>query len=120
MGSERRPQAFRVDLWHEEVGVLRVEPEQLVAHGATDEVGVESERTHVILDFLPHRAILAGPPGAVTKTSLLRNPDVQWLPPRRTRYGPRATASISTSAPDGSFATSTVARAGGCSPTCLA
>ena len=31
----------------------------------------------------------------------------------------RAIASISTSAPDGSFATSTVERAGGCSPTCF-
>ena len=44
---------------HEEVGVLRVEPEQLVAHRAADEVGVEAERRDVVLDLLAHPAILA-------------------------------------------------------------
>ena len=56
---ERGPQPLGVDAGHEEVGVLRVEPEQLVAHGAADEVGVEPERADVVLDLLAHRAILA-------------------------------------------------------------
>ena len=94
---ERRAQPLGVDARDEEVGVLRVEPEQLVAHGAADEVGVEPERADVILDLLAHRAILAG-----------------------LRERQQCDASISTSAPEGSFATSTVARAGGCSPTCFA
>ena len=71
---------------HEEVGVLRVAAEQLVAHRAADDVRVEPERRDVA--------------------------------PRRAQT--RAIASISTSAPDGSFATSTVERAGGVVPTCAA
>ena len=61
--GERRPQPFGVDPGHEEIRVLRVEAEQLVAHGAADEVGVEPERADVVLDLLTHPAILAGPSG---------------------------------------------------------
>ena len=96
---ERRPQPFGVEPGHEEVRVLRVEPEQLVAHGAADEVRVEPEPADVLLDLLAHPAILAGPAERAYSSAI---------------------ASISTSAPEGSFATSTVARAGGCSPTCFA
>ena len=38
-------EAVGVDTGHEEVGVLRVEPEQLVADGPADEVGVEARAT---------------------------------------------------------------------------
>ena len=57
--GERGPQALGVEAGHEEVGVLRVQPEQLVSHGAADDVGVEPERADVVLDLLPHPAILA-------------------------------------------------------------
>ncbi len=53
------PQAFGVDARHEKVGVLRLQPEQLVAHGAAHQIGVEPERAYVVLDLLAHRAILA-------------------------------------------------------------
>ena len=87
MRFERAAETVVVDAWDDEVRVLRLEPEQLVAHGAADEVGVERERADEVLDCAIHR------------------------------YA-RATASISTRAPDGSLATSTVERAGGWSPTC--
>ena len=57
--SERGPQPLGVEAGHEEVGVLRVQPEQLVAHGAADEVGVEAQLADVVLDLVAHRAILA-------------------------------------------------------------
>ncbi len=61
--SERGPQAFRVDPRHEEVGVLRLEPEQLVANGPADEVGIEPKQAHVILDlFHGRRKRYAFPP----------------------------------------------------------
>ena len=47
-----RAQALDVDTGHEEVGVLRVDAEQLVAHGTADHVGVEPERADVLLDLL--------------------------------------------------------------------
>ena len=75
---------------NEEVGVLRIDAQQLVANGPADDVRAEVERPDVVLD------------------------------PFRHPYRASATASISTSAPDGSFATSTVERAGGVSPTCFA
>ncbi len=106
-GASARPQPFGVEPGHEEVRVLRVEPEQLVAHGAADEVGVEPERADVLLDLLAHPAILAGRRASSSRCSTVTS-------------HASAIASISTSAPDGSFATSTVARAGGCSPTCCA
>ncbi len=91
---ERRPEPRRIDRQHEKVGVLGVEPEDLVADRSPDEVGVELQRRHVLLESLQHAAILAA-----------------------CRQSASATASISTSAPDGSFATSNVDRAGGVSPT---
>ena len=89
-GSSARAKLVVVDAEDEEVGVLRVEPEQLVADGAADEVRVEPERADVVLDL----------PSA---------------PVRR-----EAIASISTSAPEGSAEISTVDRAGRLSPTCRA
>ncbi len=58
---KRGPQPLGVDPGHEEVGVLGVQAEQLVAHGAADEVGVEAEGADVALDLLEHRAIVACP-----------------------------------------------------------
>ena len=52
-------QPVGVDARHEKVGVLRLQPEQLVAHGAAHEVGVEPEIAYVVLYLLAHRAILA-------------------------------------------------------------
>ena len=86
---ERGAQAVDVDAGDEEVGVLRVEAEQLVADRAADEVGVEAERADVVLDLLPH---------------VLEGSDRFDLDERAR----------------GSFATSTVERAGGWSPTCFA
>ena len=57
--GERGPQPLGVDAGHEEVGVLRVQPEQVVAHGSADDVGVEAQLTDVLLDLVAHRAILA-------------------------------------------------------------
>ncbi len=45
--SEGRPQLLGVDAGDEEVGVPRLEPEQLVADGAADEIGVQSERADI-------------------------------------------------------------------------
>jgi hypothetical protein len=59
MGGERGAQTLGVETGHQKVGVLGVEPEQLVANGAPDEVGVETERADVVLYLLTHRAILA-------------------------------------------------------------
>ena len=49
---ERCAQPFDVDAGHEEVGVLRRVPEQLVADRAADHVGGEPERADVLLDRL--------------------------------------------------------------------
>jgi hypothetical protein len=49
---ERGAQAVDVDRRNEEVGVLRLAPEQLVSHGAADDVGVQPERPDVLLDRL--------------------------------------------------------------------
>jgi hypothetical protein len=81
--SKRVAESLDVDTRDEEVRILRLAPEQLVADRAADNVGVEAERADVVLELFQSAAI----------------------------------ASISTSAPDGSFATSTVDRAGGCPPT---
>ena len=81
-------QAFVVHSGHDEIRVLRFTPEELVAHRAADEVGVEVEAPDEVLDCAIHYC--------------------------------SAIASISTSRPGGSFATSKVERAGGSSPTCLA
>ena len=86
--AARRPSASTPG--NEEVGVLRHSPELLVTHRAADEVRVERERAHVVLDRLHGQ-----------------------------RYA-RAMASISTSAPAGSLPTSTVERAGGVAPMWLA
>jgi hypothetical protein len=40
---ERGLQAVGVDAGNEEVRVLRLEPEELVADGAADEIGIEPE-----------------------------------------------------------------------------
>src|SRR5207302_1276160 len=84
---EHRSEAVGVDARNEEVRVLGVLAEQLVADGAADEVRVEPEAPHPVFDDLAQRC---------------------------------ATASISISAPAGSFATSKVERAGGFAPTCFA
>ena len=55
---ERSLQPVRVDARNEEVRVLRLEAEQLVADGAADEIRVEAERVDVVLEFAPHRRIL--------------------------------------------------------------
>ena len=82
---ERRPQPFLIDPGNEEVLVRVLDPEQLVAHGAADDVRVEPERADVVAGRGRHARILAAAaPAAVYRC---------------------ATASISTSAPEGSFAT---------------
>ena len=94
---ERVAKLIGVEPGDEEVGVLRRAAEQLVADGAADEVRIEPERADVVLDRLHLRIVPADARTATRQAS--------------------AIASISTSAPDGSFATSTVDRAGGVSPT---
>src|SRR5439155_1673950 len=84
---EHRSEAVGIDAGDEEVRVLRVLSEQLVADRAADEVRIEPEAPHPVFDNLAQRC---------------------------------ATASISISAPAGSFATSNVERAGGFAPTCFA
>ena len=83
------------DARDDEVRVLVRDPEQVVAHGAADLPRVEVEAAHVVLG------------------RSRRHPDLHA--PIVTIGG--AIASISTRAPDGSAATSTVERAGGRSPT---
>ncbi len=90
VGSQRGAQTVRVDARNEEVGVLRLSPEQLVAHCSADEVRVE-RRASARSPRSPSWAIYAS-----------------------------AMASISTSAPAGSLPTSTVERAGGVAPMWLA
>ena len=114
---ERRPQLGVADARDDEVELRRRPPEQLVADGAADEVGVEPERMHVVGDRVPH-----GRHSAPSNSLLLgravrcsRAPDL--LVTVCCKAQSSATASISTSAPEGSFATSTVERAGGASPT---
>ena len=57
-GSERGLEAVGVDSGDEEVRVLRLEAEQLVANRTADEVRVEAERVDVVLEFAPHRRIV--------------------------------------------------------------
>ena len=91
-------QACVIDARHEEVLVRVRQAEELVADGASDHVGVEAEPADITADGSRHaRHCRRSRPGP---------PHQMW-----------ATASISTSAPDGSFATSNVERAGGRSPT---
>ena len=87
VGLEERTKLVVIDAEDQKVGVLRVEPEQLVADGAADEVRVEPQRADVVLDLPLHSAQT------------------------------EAIASISTSAPEGSAEISTVERAGRSSPT---
>ena len=56
VGLECRVQAFVVDAGHDEVGVLRLESEQLVANRAAHEVRVETETAHELLDCCVHGA----------------------------------------------------------------
>ena len=77
---ERRAQLLGVEAGDEEVRVLRVDPEQLVADGAADEVGVEPERADVVLDRLHARIVAtaartanAGPNIARGKLPLARD-----------------------------------------------
>jgi len=91
--SELLLQLFGVYARDEEVRILRLVAEQLVADGAADEVGVEAEAVDIAFELAPHRRIVAIYRAAI--------------------------ASISTRAPEGSFATSNVLRAGGRSPTCF-
>ena len=88
---ERRAQAGVVDARDEEVLVRVVDPEQLVAHGAPDDVRIEAERADVAADLGRH---------GQAERALSRA--YRW-----------ATASISTRAPEGSAATWNVERAGG-------
>ena len=90
--GERGAQAGDVDAGDEEVRVLRVEPEQLVADRAADDVRVEPERADVLLDLPGQRAL--------PKPS-------RWLRSRRARRTAASRPRPST-------------RAGGSSPTCLA
>ena len=48
--GERPSETVDVDAGHQEVGVLRLEAEQPVADGAADDVCVQVERSHVVLD----------------------------------------------------------------------
>ena len=103
VGLEERAQARLVDPGHEEVLVAVRNAEQLVADGAADDVGVDAERADVGADRGRHRLdcdASSGRRGEAYASAYV------W-----------ATASISTSAPEGSFATSNVERAGGRSPT---
>src|SRR5439155_643685 len=102
---EQGAQLLVIDAEDEEIRVLRVEPEQLVADGAADEVRVEPERADVVLDLLLHVLIV---PATGNRTAFDQ---------RRQRV---AIASISTRAPEGRAATPTVERAGRSSPTCPA
>src|SRR5262249_34509369 len=52
VGLEGAAERVVVDAEDEEVRVLRLEPEQLVANRAADEVRVEPERADVVLDLL--------------------------------------------------------------------
>ena len=58
---ESPPELLGVDARHEEVGVLRLAAEQLVAHRAADEVGVEPEPADVLLDRPLHAANVRPP-----------------------------------------------------------
>ena len=95
VGLERRAETRLVEPRDEEVLVRVRDPEQLVAHRPADDVGVEAERADVAADLGGH----SGGCGAAQRCAI---------------------ASISTSAPAGSFATSNVERAGGVAPTWLA
>ena len=86
---ERGPQPRLVEAGDEEVLVRVLDPEQLVADRAADDVGVEAERADVAADLGGH--------GRSDAAHAQRC----------------AIASISTSAPAGSLATSNVERAGG-------
>jgi hypothetical protein len=54
MGSEGTLESLVVDTGDEEVGIFGVEPEQLVANRAADEVRVEAEAAHEVLDCSVH------------------------------------------------------------------
>ena len=103
---EERPQPRLVDAGNEEVLVAVREAEELVPHRAADDVRVDPERADVGADLGRHGdsdGRIGGRRGAAA--GQVRLPYTC------------ATASISTSAPDGSLATSNVERAGGRSPT---
>ena len=53
---ERGAQLGVADPGDDEVELLHGDPEQLVAHGAADDVRVEAERVHVVGDRGPHGA----------------------------------------------------------------
>src|SRR3954469_22954005 len=57
---ERPLEAVGVEPWHEEVRVLRVDAEELVAHRPADEIRIEVQAADVLLELLPHAPILAG------------------------------------------------------------
>jgi hypothetical protein len=99
VGREGGAQPGLVDAGDEEVLVGVLDPEQLVTHRAAHDVGVEPERADVAAGRGRHARILAAPAAASYRCAI---------------------ASISTSAPEGSFATWNVDRAGGRSPTRLA
>jgi len=50
MRREQLAQTVDVDARHEEIRILRLETEQLVTHGAADDVRVQLERANVVLD----------------------------------------------------------------------
>jgi hypothetical protein len=54
MRCERRAERVRVHARDEEVGVLRLETEELVADGAPDEICVQAEPSDVVLDLAEH------------------------------------------------------------------
>ena len=51
---ERGPELSVAHAWDHEVEILDRDPEQLVAHRAADEVGVEAEGVHIVDDRVHH------------------------------------------------------------------
>ena len=82
---------------------------------AYPDIRLDVSLSDVRVDLVAVGADLAIRIGPLIDSSLLAR---KLAPHRRIVVYARATASISTSAPDGSLATSTVERAGGWSPTC--
>ena len=59
--GEQGAQPLVVDAGHKEVGVRRRAAQDLVAHRAADEVGVDPEPAHEVFDPALHAAILPVP-----------------------------------------------------------
>ncbi len=77
--SQCRAELVGVDAQHEEVRILRVEPEQLVAHGAADQVGVQAQRADVLLDLLHRRRKRYAFPPDLTELSQRESVASRWF-----------------------------------------